>query len=110
MIRSDGNIVRPIADVGGEAVAQMMCVVGSNQGGEDNPSWERNLSLALQLRKSINDEYINLCRPVYLKSSTYNQEISKYSLLLEIGSIGNSLEEALSCTQIVGEALSELIK
>jgi hypothetical protein len=46
---------------------------------------------------------------VYLKSSTYNQEIAPYSLLLEIGSSGNSLEEAKRAAVTVAKGLGEWI-
>ncbi len=109
VIQSTGELVRPITLSEGEAAAQVMCVVGSSWGGEDNPNWESNLALALQLRESLNKSTPSLCRPVYLRSSTYNQEIAPYSLLLEIGSCGNSLEEANRSAVKVAEALAEFI-
>ncbi len=110
ILKSSGELVRPVTVADGEVAAQVMCVVGSNWGGESNPNWERNLALALQLRKELNDEYDNICRPAYLKSSTYNQELSKYSLLLEIGSSGNSLEEALVSAEKIADAIISLSK
>lgn len=110
VVKSNGDIVRPVAIADGEAAAQIMCVVGSDYGGEACPNWERNLSLALKLREMLNGEYGNICRPPYLRSSTYNQEIAPYSLLLEIGASGNSLSEAKRSAIIVAEALAELIK
>lgn len=107
ILKSDGSLVRPVTLSEGEAVAQVMCVVGSNQGGGDYDSWEKNLSLALKLRATLNGETERLCRPVYLKSSTYNQEIAPYSLLLEIGAGGNSLEEAKRAAELVAKGLCE---
>ena len=109
VIKSDGSLVRPVTVIDGEAAAQVMCVVGSNWGGEDNPNWERNLAIALQLRKYLNDEYENLCRPPYLKSSTYNQELAYSSILLEIGACGNSIEEAYVSAKAVARAISEIL-
>ena len=110
VIKSSGEIVRPVTVVDGKAAAQVMCVVGSSWGGEDNPNWERNLALALQLGKILNNEYGNICRPPYLKSSTYNQEIAPCSLLLEIGSCGNSIEEATVSAEIVAKAIYAVLK
>lgn len=109
IIKSSGEIVRPVTLVDGEATAQVMCVVGSSWGVDENPKWEGNLSLALKLRQELNAQSERLCRPVYLKSSTYNQEIAPYSLLLEIGAIGNSLEEATRAAEQVAESLSKII-
>ncbi len=109
VIQSTGELIRPVTLSDGEAAAQVMCVVGSSWGGEANPKWEGNLALALQLRESLNKSTPGLCRPVYLRSSTYNQEIAPYSLLLEMGACGNSLEEATRSAVKVAEALAKFI-
>lgn len=108
--RSTGELVRPVTLVEGKPVAQVMCVVGSDFGGEACPYWQNNLSLALKLRSELNEKYLNLCRPTDLRGATYNQEFSKYSLLIEIGSCGNGLEEARRATVIVAEALAKILK
>lgn len=110
IVKSTGELVRPVTLIDEKPAAQVMCVVGSNWNGEDNPNWEGNLALALKLRKSLNEQYENLCRPPYLKSSTYNQELAPYSLLLEVGGSGNSLEEAKRSASAVAEALVPLVK
>ncbi len=109
ILRADGELVRPVTLVEDQPMAQVMCVVGSNWNGADHPNWERNLSLALKLRVALNEKNARLCRPVYLKSSTYNQELAPYSLLLEIGASGNSLNEAKRAVLCVAEALKEII-
>ncbi len=109
IVKSSGEVVRPVAERREEAAAQVMCVVGSSWAGEECPNWENNLSLALKLRKELNSECENICRPVYLKGNTYNQEIAPYSLLLEVGSQGNSLEEAVISAKLTGEKLALLI-
>ena len=110
IVRSSGEIVRPVAEIDGEAAAQVMCVVGSDWAGDSYDHWEDNLALALKLRELLNQEKENLCRPVFLKGNTYNQEIAPYSLLLEIGANGNSLEEACLSAELVAEKLCILIK
>lgn len=110
IVKSTGELVRPVAEINGEAAAQVMCVVGSDWAGDDCPNWENNLSLALKLREGLNEKYGNICRPVFLKGNTYNQELSAYSLLIEVGSSGNSLEEALRSATVTAEALAMLVK
>ena len=110
ILKSTGEMVRPVSIVDGEAAAQVMCVVGSSWGGEENPRWENNLALALQLRKRLNEQYENLCRPPYLQSATYNQELAPASLLLEIGACGNSLGEAERSAVAVGNILAQMMK
>ena len=107
IIKSSGEIVRPITELDGEAAAQLMCVVGSDWAGDTHPDWQNNLSLALKLREKLNVECENICRPVYLKPNTYNQEISPYSLLIEVGAEGNSLAEAQRSAELLAEVLDE---
>ncbi|MBQ8140360.1 MAG: stage II sporulation protein P [Clostridia bacterium] len=110
IIKSNGDVVRPVTTVNSEATAQVMCVIGSDWGGESCPNWKNNLSLALKLRDSLNSKYENICRPTYLRSSTYNQELAPYSLLLEIGACGNSVEEAQRAAALVAAELVPLVK
>ncbi len=109
IIKSSGEIVRPVTEVAGEAAAQVMCVVGSDWAGDEHDAWENNLSLALKLRQELNSKYENICRPVFLKGNTYNQELTEYSLLIEVGSSGNSLNEAQRSAKLIAEALSEIV-
>ncbi len=109
IVKSTGELVRPVTLYDGKAAAQVMCVVGSDWGGEENPNWEGNLALALQLREAMNSQCANLCRPVYLRSATYNQEFAPYSLLLEVGAGGNSMEEALRSVDLIAEALGKFV-
>ena len=63
----------------------------------------------MKLREKLNGDYINLCRPTELREYTYNQELSRYSLTLEIGSSGNSLEEARRAVVLVTNALVSMM-
>ncbi len=109
VIKSTGEIGRPVAIADGEAAAQLMCVVGSDQNGTACPAWQNNLALALGLRQALNAAYDNVCRPPYLRKSSYNQELAPYSLLLEVGACGNSLTEARRTARITANALAELL-
>lgn len=110
IMTSSEQLVRPVALVNGEATAQVMCVVGSNASGADYDDWQDNLSLAVRLRNALNTDYGNLCRPVYIKKSTYNQQYAPASLLLEIGSSGNTLEEAKNAAELVARKIVEMLK
>ena len=73
IVKSSGELVRPVTLVGDTPAAQVMCVVGSDSGDSSNPRWQGNLALALKLRESLNNTYEDLCR-AYLRPSTYNQQ------------------------------------
>ena len=110
IISSDGTLVKGVTQIGGESVAQVMCVAGSDFKGADYPHWEANLAFALKLRAVLNEKDPTLCRPVYLRGAAYNlQYTNGGSLLLEIGSSGNTLNEAKRAAVHVAEALAKLI-
>ena len=106
---SDGSFVRAIAERNGEDVAQVMAVIGTDCNGTVHERWQENLALALQLRERLNQSGAALCRPVSLRNASYNQEMARYSLLLEIGTAANSVKEAERAAAMVGEVLAELI-
>ena len=110
IMTSSDQLVRPVTVVNGEAVAQVMCVVGSNASGVRHDAWQDNLALAVRLRNLLNAEYGNLCRPVYVKKSAYNQQYAPSSLLLEIGSSGNSLAEAERAAALVAGMIVDMMK
>ena len=110
IVRSTGELIRPVTLVDFECTAQIKLSVGSEWGGEECPNWQKNLALALKLCEWLNVEHPKLCRPTELRPYTYNQELAPYSLTLEIGSCGNSLKEAERGAKLVAHALCDLLK
>ena len=109
VMTSDGEFVRSISAGLDEPVAQVMAVVGTDGNGTPHDTWKRNLALAVQLRDRLNQNGASVCRPISLRNASYNQELSPMSLLLEIGTGGNSMEEAERAVLLVGEALAALL-
>ena len=66
--------------------------------------------LMIQLREKLNVGERCVARPVMLRRATYNQELAKYSMLLEIGTAANSPKEATRAAVLVGNALADLIQ
>lgn len=93
LIGSNGTVYKAVTSIDGVDTAQVMLVVGS---GEDHPGWTENLALAAKLQKSLDTLYPTLARPMTLRQSTYNQELAPGFLLVEVGSHGNTLQEALA--------------
>ena len=108
ILTGEGEYVRPLTPNGGEEVAQVMAVVGSDCNGTVY-DWEQNLALALQLRQRLNQRCPALCRPVSLRRASYHQELSPGYLLLEIGSGANTPEQAKRAAALVGETLADLL-
>ena len=102
---ADGNPVALTAEVGGEACAELMLVVGTDEGGLFHPDWQENLANALKLQALLNRAAPGLCRSLDLRTERFNQHETPGSLLIEVGSTGNTLAEALRSARILAEAL-----
>ncbi|WP_251448464.1 stage II sporulation protein P [Vermiculatibacterium agrestimuris] len=96
LVGSDGTVYKAVTAIDGAKTAQVMLVVGSDAGGTEHPHWQENLALAAKLQKGLDTLYPTLARPMTLRQSAYNQNLLPGSLLVEVGSHGNSLQEALA--------------
>lgn len=89
--------------------AQVMLLVGTGDNGLYHPNWQENLKLALYLQNAMEKAYPSLARPLSLKSERYNQHLSTGSLIIEVGSTGNSLEEAIRAIELFGDAAGDAL-
>ena len=108
---SDTCRCKPTAVINGEKAAQVMIITGAEEGQiTDFPNWEGNLKFALALQKTAQEKFEGLMKPVYFCQRKYNMDTAKCSLLLEIGSDANTLEEACRSAHMIGETLAQMIK
>ena len=84
----------PTCDVNGEKVAQLMFVIGTDASGLEHGEWIKNLKLAIMLQNRANEMYPGLFRDINLSSSRYNQHVSNGAFIIEVGTTGNTFEEA----------------
>lgn len=92
----------------GERCARLMTVLGAGHSGLDNPQWEQNLSLALKLQVQLERTAPGIARPISLRPQRFNQDLAPYSLLVEVGSAGDTLEEALRAADLLAQCLISL--
>lgn len=106
----DGTKVKPTANILDKKAAQIMIIAGCEYGSITNfPDWEYNLRFALQLQQKAEEKFAGLMRPVLFSARRYNLFETHNSILLEIGSDGNTLEEACYSGRLIGNALAELL-
>lgn len=107
-----GDVVyKTRAEVDGQSSAQVMLLVGTGENGLAHPLWQENLKLALMMQKAMDEAYPTLARPLALKSERYNQHLTTGSLILEVGSTGNTLAEAICAIELFADAVGpELAK
>lgn len=107
---SSGRNIKPLTTIEGKKCAQLMLVVGTNQGGTYHPNWQSNLTVATHLQQKMNELYPTLARPINLRTSAFNQALTKGSLILEVGSCGNTIEEAENAIRLFAKSYAETIK
>ncbi|MBR5154940.1 MAG: stage II sporulation protein P [Clostridia bacterium] len=94
-VYENGSKAKFVTEINGQKTAQLMLVVGTNAGGLDHPNWRENMKLALKLQNAIIDEYPNLMRGVNLRKERFNGHATPGSMIIEVGSSGNTLAEAI---------------
>ncbi|MBE6820883.1 MAG: hypothetical protein E7516_07515 [Ruminococcaceae bacterium] len=108
--QSNGDKYKFTNTVGGKKAAQIMIITGAEEGKvEDFPDWEYNLRFALQLQKKCVDMFPGLMRPVLFSQRKYNMDMTRFSLLVEMGSEANTLEEACYSGRMLASALASLM-
>ncbi|MBR5011563.1 MAG: stage II sporulation protein P, partial [Clostridia bacterium] len=110
LIRSDLIKLKPITLYGGEPCAQIMMIVGSSEKGASEYDWQSNLVLATAIQARLFEDAPHVARQLNLRGATYNQQYAKHGILLEIGSCGNTLEEAKNAAKAFGNALIDVLK
>ncbi|BDF73070.1 hypothetical protein CE91St41_40540 [Oscillospiraceae bacterium] len=108
LVGEDGTVYKAVTTVDGVKTAQVMLVLGSSEGGE-HPNWQQNLTLASRIQRSLNTLYPTLARPITLRSSVYNQNLTNGSLLVEVGTHGNTLQEALNAARLFARAAGQVL-
>lgn len=103
MVDSLGNQIGYTVDTDSGKAAKVMLVVGAW-----NDNWQENMALAVKLHARLEQLCPGICRPISLRSSRFNQDLSAGALLIEVGAAGNTRQEALLATEILAEAITSL--
>lgn len=106
---SDGTMYKTLAGTV-EDCAQVMMVMGSDAMGQSHPNWRVNLALAVGIQNALTQKWTTLARPMVLRTSRFNQHQSTGAILVEIGSHGNTLEEAIMAARLFARTMVELME
>lgn len=109
IVYDDGTKAKVVTKIDGRNAAQLMFVVGTNEKGLYNPDWRENLKFAVQLQDAIDQKYPNLMRYVNLRQERFNCHATHGSLIIEMGSSGNSLSEAEYGMTCAAEVIADFI-
>lgn len=105
---ADGTIYKTVAGTV-DNCAQIMLVMGSDALGQVHPNWRVNLSLAVGIQKALTDKWATLARPIVLRTSRFNQHLSTGAILVEVGTHGNTLQEAITAGRLFARTIADLL-
>ena len=98
--------IKPTFRIGDKKAAQIMIMSGCDLDGSMNfPDWEFNLRFALRLQKSAETLYPGMTRSLFFGPVKYNMNKTHSSLLIEVGTEVNTLNEAVYSGTLIGNAL-----
>lgn len=109
-ISQSGIISQPVAEIGGKSAAQVMIISGCDDGTLGMPNYMQNFRFACLLQQQLESDYPGLTRPILFDYRKYNQNLTTGSLLIEVGSHGNTLEQAEYAGELIGASLSRALK
>lgn len=106
----DGDTVyKTIAPLEGKSCAQLMLVTGTDGGSLSHPNWKKNAAFQAQLHHKLNTAYPGIMRPMSFRAGRYNQHLTTGSMLVEVGTCGNTLQEALAAARIFADSLADML-
>lgn len=91
-----------VATPEGEA-AKLMLVLGTNHDG-----WSSNLALATKLQVQLERLCPGICRATNLRAQRFNQDLCPNTILVEVGTTGNTRQEALIAAKYLAQAIISL--
>ncbi|MDD6032387.1 MAG: stage II sporulation protein P [Oscillospiraceae bacterium] len=108
-IISGDTVTAPVAVSGDQTAAQVMIISGCDNGSMNYPNYMQNLSFASALQVQMETDHPGFTRPLLFDYRKYNQHLTTGSILIEVGSHGNTLEQALLSGEWIGESLGKLL-
>ncbi len=102
--------VKTVFEHDGQKAAQIMILSGCDIYGERGfDNWQNNLSFALKLQTTAESMYPGMTRPMSFDFFAYNEYICDGSLLIEIGTDANSVDEVQRTAEYLGEVLAAVL-
>ncbi|WP_077300745.1 stage II sporulation protein P [Virgibacillus pantothenticus] len=89
------------------AYAKLYFVVGA-----EHKNYKENLAFVEKLNAKLETKYPGISRGIFLKdrsdgNGVYNQDLSKKSILIEVGGVDNNKEELSNTSKALGEVIGE---
>ncbi len=108
-ISGEGYAYQPFIEVDGREAAQIMIISGCDDGTLGMPNYMQNFHFACTLQSKLESDHEGFTRPILFDYRHYNQDLTNGSLLIEVGSHCNTLEQVQFAGQLFGRSLGELL-
>lgn len=108
--REDGTRLSPIVEVNGKKAAQIMIISGCDDGTLGMPNYMENFKFACNLQSSLESDWQEFTRPILFDYRFYNQDLTTGSLLIEVGSHGNSIDQVQYSGELIGKTLAKMFE
>ncbi len=105
----DGARIAPVAEIDGKKAAQVMIISGCDDGTMNMPDYMQNFRLACLIQNKTERTYSDLMRPILFDYQKYNQDLTPGSLVIEVGSAANSLEQAKYAGYLLGDSIAQAL-
>lgn len=105
-----GDTYRPLTQIDNNNCAQVMLVCGTDSKGLKHPNWRENFKFALDISRTMGGSFGALSRPVNLRADRFNTHVTDYTVLMEVGSAANTLEEAKNAAVYTARSVIKTIE
>ncbi len=110
-VHRDAGVPEPVVIINGKRVAKVLLVLGTAQDiPQEHANWQKNLQFAHELQRTAESMYPGLMRPIQVRrDARYNQHLHPNSVILEIGSVDNTLEEGLLAAELLAAVIQRIM-
>lgn len=109
IVEEDGTPIAAVNEINGKKAAQVMIISAASDGYYYVPNYLENFHFACLLQQYMEKENNGITRPILFEYCQYNQHLTTGSLLIEVGSQGNTLEQALYSGELIGESIAKAL-
>ncbi|MCR4718045.1 MAG: stage II sporulation protein P [Firmicutes bacterium] len=107
--KEDGTKVKLLTNINGKDTAQVMLVVGTNTNLQHD-NWKENFKFASKIQAKAQEMYPTLMRQINLRKERFNEQMTAGSLIIEVGTNGNTLAEAIEGGRDIAQVISAVLK
>ena len=110
-LHRDAGVPGPSVMIDGRSVARICLVVGTAEAIPlSHPNFRENLDFARKIKAVCDEMYPSLMRPIQVQTQArYNQHLHPHSIIVELGSVENTLEEALLAAELLANVLVRVL-